>query len=152
MTTALRQQAAAAYVPPTPAQLDTARDVVARFAEHWDHPRADDLRDLMHPDTRNLIPPMETPADREGVVEHFRQVLQQLPDLRITVEQWAPTGDTVMIEWRASATVAGQPLSWTGVDRFRLRGDRMVEGHVYWDTRDLAERIAAIAAQAARNA
>ena len=48
--------------------------------------------------------------DREGVVEHFRQVLTQLPDLKVDVLQWAPTGDAVMIEWQASATVAGQPL------------------------------------------
>jgi len=86
---------------------------------------------------------------RDHVVEHFRRVLQQLPDLRIEVERWAPTENAVMVEWRASATVAGQPLSWTGVDRFCLEGDRMIEGRVYWDTRGLAERIAAIAGQAA---
>jgi hypothetical protein len=42
-----------------------------------------------------------------------------------------------------ASTVAGQLLSWTGVDRFNIRGDRMYEGRVYWDTRRLAERIAA---------
>ena len=102
----------------------------------------------MHPDTQNLIPPMKTPGNREDVVELFRQVLQQLPDLRIAVERWAPTENAVMIEWRASASVAGQPLSWTGVDRFCLQGDRMIEGRVYWDTRELAERIAATVGQA----
>jgi len=140
--------AADRYVPPTPIQLAAARDIVMRFAARWDHPRAEDLEDLMHPDTRNLIPPMKTAADRAGVIAHFKGVLQQLPDLRIAVERWAPTGDAVMIEWRASATVAGQGLSWTGVDRFCVRGDRMYEANVYWDTRGLAERIAEIAAAA----
>ena len=92
---------------------------------------------------------MKTPGNREDVVELFRQVLQQLPDLRIAVERWAPTENAVMVEWRASATVAGQPLSWTGVDRFCLQGDRMIEGRVYWDTRGLADQIAAIAGRAA---
>jgi len=140
--------AADRFVPPTPAQLAAARDIVARFAARWDRPRADDLEDLMHPDTCNLIPPMKTPADRAGVIAHFRGVLQQLPDLRIAVERWAPTGDAVLIEWRATATVAGQALSWSGVDRFCVRGDRMYEANVYWDTRGLAERIAAAVAAA----
>lgn len=139
-----------AFEPPTEAQLAAARDLVGRFAARWDKPDADALRDLMHPDTRNLIPPMSAPGDREAVVEHFRGVLAQLPDLRIEVVRWAPTGDAAIVEWRASATIAGQPISWSGVDRFNIRGDRMYEAMVYWDTRGLAERMGAIiqAAQA----
>ena len=146
----VRQQAQNAYVPPDAAQLAAARDIVARFAERWDKPDADSLRELMHPDTRNLIPPMAEPGDREAVVEHFRGVLKRLPDLRVEVVRWAPTGDAVLVEWTASATVADRPLSWTGVDRFNVRGDRMYEARVYWDTRGLAERIAALAGAAAR--
>ena len=145
---AIRHRAQATFVAPTPEQLADARDIVGRFAERWSRPAADDLRDLMHADTRNQIPPMREPADRDGVVEHFRGVLRQLPDLRIEVERWAPTGDAVMIEWKASATVAGKPLAWSGVDRFNVRGERMYEAMVYWDTRGLAERVAAAIAQA----
>jgi len=96
------------------------------------------MRDLMHPDTQNLIPPMATPADREGVVQLFAQVLEQLPDLRIEVLRWAPTGDAVMLEWSASATVGSKFLTWQGVDRVCLREDRTYQGQVYWDTRRLA--------------
>lgn len=135
-------QAEQQYLLPTEEQLSNARIAVQRFAAEWQNPVADNLRSLMHEDTRNLIPPMTEPADREGVVEHFRQVLTQLPDLKVDVLQWAPTGDAVMIEWRASATVAGQALNWQGVDRFNLRGDRMYKGQVYWDTRRVAEQVA----------
>lgn len=144
----IRNRAQAAFTAPTPEQLAAASDIVGRFAQRWSRPAAADLRDLMHADTRNQIPPMREPADREGVIEHFRGVLRQLPDLRIEVERWAPTGDAVMIEWIASATVAGKPLTWSGVDRFNVRGDRMYEAMVYWDTRGLAERMAAAIAQA----
>jgi len=137
-----------AFAPPTEAQLAAAKTVVGRFAAQWARVDADALRELMHADTRNLIPPMREPGDREAVVELFRGVLAQLPDLRIGVIRWAPTGDAVMIEWRATATLAGRPLSWTGVDRFNIRGERMYEGQVYWDTRGVAERMAE-AAQAA---
>jgi ketosteroid isomerase-like protein len=143
--------AAAHYLPPTEQQLHDAKELVERFALRWRQPVADDLRDLMHPDTQNLIPPMTAPADREGVVEHFRQVLQQLPDLRVEVIRWAPTGDAVLIEWRARASVAGEPLEWQGVDRFNIRGERMYEAQVYWDTRGVAEQMAGAVQRAKRS-
>jgi len=130
------------YLPPTEQQLRDACAIVERFAQRWQRPIADELRDLMHADTRNLIPPMTVPADRQGVVEHFRQVLQRLPDLRVEVVRWAPTGDAVLIEWRARASVGGEALEWQGVDRFNVRGDRMYQAQVYWDTRAVAERMA----------
>jgi predicted SnoaL-like aldol condensation-catalyzing enzyme len=91
---------------------------------------------------------MTVPADREGVVEHFRQVLNQLPDLKVEVLQWAPTDDAVLIEWRASASVGGETLAWQGVDRFNIRGERMYQGQVYWDTRRVAEQVAEAARRA----
>jgi predicted SnoaL-like aldol condensation-catalyzing enzyme len=138
----------AGYLPPSKEQFAAASLLVARFAERWKKPDADALRDLMHPDTKNLIPPMVQPGDREAVVEHFRSVLKMVPDMTLEVVRWAPTGDAVLLEWQANATVAGQSLTWSGVDRFNIRGDRMYEANVYWDTRDLAEKMGAAVARA----
>jgi len=52
------------------------------------------------------------------------------------------------VQWRAHATVAGKALSWTGVDRFGVRGERMYEARVYWDTRQLAADVAAAVQEA----
>ena len=142
VTDEIRAEVASKYLSPSPDQLAAVTDWVCRFAARWQKPDADTLSDLMHADTRNLIPPMTTPANREGVIEHFRQVIRQFPDLRIEIIRWAPTGDAVMIEWLASVTVGREQLSWRGVDRICLRGDRTYEGQVYWDTRQVAERIA----------
>ena len=136
-----------AYDAPTPKQLADAEAIVQRFAAIWSSPVADELRALMHEETRNLIPPMKEPGDREAVVEHFRGILTRLPDLKIEVIRWAPVGDAVMVEWRAHATVQGKAISWTGVDRFNVRDGRMYEASVYWDTRGLAERFAALTGQ-----
>lgn len=133
------------YQPPTEQQLAAARDLVARFAEVWSHPDPDALGDLMHPDTRNLIPPMTEPGDRKAVIEHFRQLLTRVQNLHVDVIRWAPTDDAVLVEWQASASVAGRPLSWMGVDRVNIRGNRIYQSNVYWDTRRVAERIAEIA-------
>jgi ketosteroid isomerase-like protein len=136
------------YHAPTPAQLAQAEDWVARFAAKWAKPGPDDLRDLMHADTRNLIPPMAEPGDREGVVAHFKGVLQMVPDLSLKVIRWAAAADTVMVEWQSSATVAGKALGWRGVDRVSLRDGKTYEGQVYWDTRGVAEMIAQAVSEA----
>ncbi|MBV9875122.1 MAG: nuclear transport factor 2 family protein [Verrucomicrobia bacterium] len=142
VTDEIRTQVASKCPPPSPDQLAAASDWVCRFAVRWQKPDADSLSDLMHPDTQNLIPPMTAPANREGVVEHFRQVLRQFPDLRIEITRWAISGDTVMIEWSATVTVGRRQISWSGVDRISLRGERMYAGQVYWDTRRVAEQVA----------
>ena len=139
MTTSSTAQS---YLAPTPAQLAAAETWVAKFAANWDQPDPDALRPLMHEDTQNLIPPMAEPGDREGVVAHFKGVLQMLPDFRLRILRWAPVADTVMIEWEGSAAVAGQPLTWRGVDRISLRDGKTYEGQVYWDTRRVAEMVA----------
>ena len=131
-----------AYDRPSELQIRDAETLVARFAALWRHPDPETFRALMHADTRNLVPPMTEPADREGVVRHFNEVVRQLPGLSVAVQRWALAGESVMIEWRATATIATQAVTWTGVDVMRLRGDRMFEAQVYWDTRGTAERMA----------
>ena len=136
------------YQAPTPAELAQAQAWVDAFAANWAQPDPAGLRALMHPDTANLIPPMAQPGDAEAVVAHFQGVLQMLPDFRLRILRWAPVADTVMIEWEGSATVAGRPLTWRGVDRISLRDGKTYEGQVYWDTRYVAEQVAAAVAQA----
>ncbi|MGN6525877.1 MAG: nuclear transport factor 2 family protein [Burkholderiaceae bacterium] len=137
------------YDRPTEAQIRAAEALVTRFATLWRRPDPETFRALMHEDTRNLVPPMTEPADREGVVRHFNEVVRQLPDIGVEVLRWALAGETAMVEWRASATIAGRPIAWTGVDVMRLRDDRMYEAQVYWDTRAVAERVAAATRAAA---
>lgn len=136
------------YDAPTTAQLASAEAWVAKFAENWAHPDPEGLRPLMHENTRNLIPPMTEPGDREAVVAHFQGVMRMLPDFRMRIVRWAPVGDTVMIEWEGQAAVAGKPLTWRGVDRISLRDGKTYEGQVYWDTRRVAELVAEAVQQA----
>jgi len=136
------------YQAPTLAQLNQAQAWVARFAANWAKPDPGGLRDLMHADTRNLIPPMTQPGDREGVVAHFEGVLRMIPDFRLKVIRWTAGADAVMIEWQGAATVAGKPLTWQGVDRVSLRDGKTYESQVYWDTRAVADMIAGAVGEA----
>ena len=131
------------FTPPSPEQLAAAADWVARFEQKWQNPDPEDLADLMHADTQNLIPPMTKPANRQEVIAFFRSQLALVPGFKIEVVRWAPTGDTVMIEWEATATIGQRTLTWRGVDRVSLRDGRTYQGQVFWDTRRVAEEIAA---------
>lgn len=129
----------------TPAQLTAAADWVARFAARWADLDPAALGELMHADTRNRIPPMTEPADRDGVIAHFARAQAMLGGLRLAVERWAASGDAVFVEWTASATVRGVAMTWRGIDRVLLRDGRTYAGEAFWDTRQLSERIAATA-------
>ena len=133
-----RKDSESKYTAPTEAQRAAAARWVAGFAERWAPLDAERLRDLMHQDTRNLIPPMAEPADLEGVVGHFKQVQAQLPGLTLTVVRYALSGDAVFVEWVATAKAGTRALSWRGIDRVCLRGDRTYEGEAFWDTRRVA--------------
>ena len=122
---------------------EPAGEWVRRFADAWANPEPAKLVDLVHSDAQHEYPFMEGPVDRAGLAEHFEQVLGVLPDLRIAVIEWAATGNTVLIEWVASATVGSERLEWQGGDVFRLRGDRTVTGRAYYDTQPLRQALEA---------
>lgn len=126
----------------TPLTHDQAAAYVARFAERWDPIQPARFADLMHPDTQNLIPPMTAPADRAGVIRHFEGTQAILPDLRLVPTRWAIVDDALFIEWTAEATVKGQTLRWSGVDRVLLRDGKTYASVAYWDTRLVAELVA----------
>lgn len=61
-------------------------------------------------------------------------MLEIAPDLRLQVDRWAAADDFVLIEWTITATFRDEPVEWSGVDRFSLRGDRATYGIAYFDT------------------
>jgi ketosteroid isomerase-like protein len=136
------------HVPPTEAQREAAARWVEGFAARWAPLQPEALRELMHPDTRNLIPPMAEPADADGVIAHFRALAARLPGITLTVERWAAVGDAVFVEWRGSASIAGVPIEWRGIDRVLLRDGRTYAGEAFWDTQRVTGLFAAAMASA----
>lgn len=61
--------------------------------------------------------------------------------MRLEVANWAANGDVVFIEYEMSGTLAGRSLSWTGIGRFKLRGDRAIDVIGRWDNLELLARI-----------
>ncbi len=47
----------------------------------------------------------------------------------------------VFVEYRMSVTLAGRSLSWAGIGRFRLRGERAIDAIGCWDNLELLAQI-----------
>jgi len=107
---------------------------VERFADGWAGPHPERLLALLHPEVR-LFQPIFAPTTGRAAADagFFRPLLRFLPDLRIEVARWSALGDVVFIEWTASATLAGRPLRWSGVDRFLLVEEQAIERVSYFD-------------------
>lgn len=127
-------------LPTVDAHLKAAA-FVSRFAKHWSAPEPEQFRDLLDPETRNLYPGMTEAVGADGIIDWIKNGLQMFPDLSLEVTRWATDGDAVLIEFDASATLAGRPISWQGADRFTLKDDRCIEGRSYFDTALLRQAL-----------
>jgi 2-methylisocitrate lyase-like PEP mutase family enzyme len=113
---------------------------VERFAARWaGDPAA--FAESYHPEARIMSPQTRRWIARYEIAAFAARTRAVLPDMRFEVVRWALRGDALFLEWRTSGTVAGEPVSWEGVDRFILRGERAVEEVVYYDSLPLWERL-----------
>ena len=114
---------------------------VERFREIWNDPEPRRYQELWTDDGLLLHPGMKEPLPAEGIADYVRSVLALAPDLRLRVDRWAQGDDFVLIEWTISASFRGEPVEWSGVDRFSLRGDRATYGVAYFDTLPLWAKV-----------
>src|SRR5262245_6408062 len=121
---------------------DAARFVRA-FAEFWSAPTVDRFRALMHRDVRLVQPLAPTANGIEEAAAWFADTQALLPDLRIAVRGWSGTPEALFIEWTATATFAGRPITWDAVDRFRLEDGLVRERVAYFDAVPLVGTILA---------
>jgi ketosteroid isomerase-like protein len=118
-----------------------AEHFVRAFAALWDRPTLERFRALMHPEVR-LMQPLAPPAHGiEAATAWFVGIQDLLPDVRIAVQRWSGTPEALFIEWTATATFGGRPVSWNAVDRFRLDGGLVRERVAYFDALPLVGTI-----------
>ena len=114
---------------------------VARFAEIWSDPEPQRYQELWTEDGTLLHPGMEKPLPADKIADYVQSLQKVAPDIRLEVDRWAAKGPDVLIEWTIRATWQDDEVSWKGVDRFTLRGDRAIEGIAYFDTLPLWARL-----------
>ena len=119
---------------------------VERFSEVWRSPEPDAFAAFWHSDGKLFHPTMEEPIPSSEIPAYIGRVQEVLPDIRLRVRHWAAQGDVVFVEWTASATALSSPVSWDGVDRFTLHGERATEGVAYFDSAPLSAQLGQTAA------
>lgn len=108
--------------------MSDSEKFVERFTRVWSSPQPEEFADLWTQDGTLLHPGMSEPIGRLEIVDYLRRITALTPDIRLRPLRWASVDKYVFIEWTISATFAGEQLSWNGVDRFTLRGDRASDG------------------------
>lgn len=71
----------------------------------------------------------------------MRAIKALMPDARAEVANWATRDDVVFVEYAISGTVAGRPLEWTGIGRFKVRDGLIVDAIGRWDNLDLLAQL-----------
>jgi hypothetical protein len=121
-----------------------AAEFVERFERWWATPDPAVLGGLLAPDVVLRQPIVAHTTDLEGAKRSFTRILAAIPDLGVTVHNWAAEGDVVIIEFTLAGTLGGRPFSWENVDRFTVNAEGLATERVnYHDSLGLILKIAA---------
>jgi limonene-1,2-epoxide hydrolase len=128
-----------------PGDADTARmrRFLALYEQAWARPASGRLAEMWAADAEMMHPELEQPIrGRDEVMAYLKSFVEVAPDLTVRPLAAAANGDTLFIQWRSQATIAGKLLVWEGVDRFELDGDQAVYGIGFFDTNALRQAFA----------
>jgi ketosteroid isomerase-like protein len=114
---------------------------VERFERAWATSNADRLRELLAHDVVLVTPLLPTTRGRGPAHTAFRRLLRLIPDLHVTVHDWAAHRDVVFIDFTLSGTFGGRELRWRAVDRIVLRDGLIAERRSYFDAATLAIQL-----------
>jgi hypothetical protein len=64
---------------------------------------------------------------REAYTACIEALVEELPDVRVTVAEHASSGELTFIRWVMHATGEHGPFEFTGIDRVKTREDGLVE-------------------------
>jgi ketosteroid isomerase-like protein len=113
------------------------QDFVTRFAAAWATRDGEAFIALWHPEGVLHSPFYDRPIAGKELGRLNDLLREMAPDLVWQLLDWTARGDVVVIEWQNTRHVGGQRFDSRGVDKFKLRGGRIVEERVYADTAPL---------------
>jgi ketosteroid isomerase-like protein len=112
-------------------------DFVTRFAAAWAARDGEAFLELWHPDGV-LNTPMVGRSVKGSELARLMEVQKAAaPDFVWQLLDWTARGDVVIVEWQTSRVIDGARFDWRGVDKFRIKGGRIIEERVYTDTAPL---------------
>jgi len=85
------------------------------------------------------------PPGREGFKLSFVAFRVAVPDMKYIVEDVVAEGDKVVVRWKATGTPpTGKHITVTGVDIFRVKGNKLVELWLSWDQLGMMQRLGVV--------
>jgi ketosteroid isomerase-like protein len=115
---------------------------VERFAEAWGASDVERLLALLADDIVLKQPILPTSVGKAAARDAFTRLFVAFPNLTADVHRWAAEGsDLVFIEFTLNCDFGGRELSWSAVDRFRLRDGLALERVSYFDALPLLLKI-----------
>jgi hypothetical protein len=112
-----------------------AEDFVRRFEGFWRAPAPELLDTVLAERVRLSAPMVPTTHTLAEGKQAFADLFELIPDMTAEVHRWGATEDGVMIEFTASGTAGGGPVSWRAVDRFTIGEDGLAtERATYFDS------------------
>ncbi len=112
-----------------------------QYMEVWPSFDADRLEAAIDPEATVHHSGMESPIRGTDEPDYVRGIKMLMPDISLSVANWAANDDVVFIEYEISGTLAGQSLNWTGIGRFKLRDERAIDAIGRWDNLELLAQI-----------
>lgn len=126
---------------PKGAPVTDAEKFMQHYLDVWPSLDEERLLEVVYPDATIHHSGMETPIRGEDEPDYVRGIKTLVPDISLEVVNWAATNDIVFIEYELTGTVASHPLTWTGIGRFKLQGDRATNAIGRWDNLDLLAQL-----------
>lgn len=119
---------------------------VETFRRFWAKPDLAALRAIDRLCTADIVGHWPRPIGLVRGLKPYAEVIEDLlltvPDLSLTVPEWAQSGDLVFVRWIATGTAPdGQRFEADGCDRVRMRGPLVCENYVFCD-HPFFERVA----------
>lgn len=109
-----------------------------RFKSFWAAPTGARVAELIAPHAQIHFTGAGTMTGA-AYVDWMTGLLAGAPDLVVTPEDYAGSGEMIYIFWRASATMNGGHRKYYGVDRFRIENGMAVEEYVIFDSATLQD-------------
>lgn len=113
---------------------------VHAFANHWND-KEGGFEGLMHKGATLQVAGANEPLPYDQAAGFVAFVKQSIPDLSLRVLNWAEREGQVFTEWEMTGTIGGKKVSWQGINRNTLKGDKSVGAVSCWDRHALLTQI-----------
>lgn len=107
---------------------------INRYVETWASREPRIMARMWHEDGVLHHPALDAPITGALVPLNNDNTKAMIPDLEWRLRNWAVQGNVLFLEWSNAGTYDGTKFEWGGVDRMALRGDRIAEETVFFDT------------------